>query len=264
MSGYFGTETQRRLQATAEANDDFIKETPGACQVGRMIGCDDPERLGWERIGAILDRDGICGFRLIPADRVGALRSRLAERGFRLDTWDLFLADRATALAASQAILSRGLPDGLTEMAQPTDPEGEDTRRIQALIGAAGVVPFSGSLLAGALGPATTIALGDAAGAVVATAHGYRPHNRHSAFHGHAWGGLVAVADTHRGKGLGAHVNALMIAGVFRDPGATHVYELVSATNMPSRHMVAACGLRPEPALVCGMAMPGESTRFTR
>ena len=264
MSGYFGTETQRRLQATAEANDGFIKETPGACQVGRMIGCDDPERLGWERIGAILDRDGICGFRLIPADRVGALQSSLAERGFRLDTWDLFLADRATALAASEAILSRGLPDGLTEMAPPTDPEGEDTRRIQALIGASGVVPFSGSLLAGALGPATTVAIGDAAGAVVATAHGYRPHNRHSAFHGHAWGGLVAVADAHRGKGLGAHVNARMVVGVFRDPGATHVYELVSATNMPSRHMVAACGLRHEPALVCGMAMPGESARFTR
>jgi len=42
MAGYFGTSTQQRLQAQAEANVDFIKATPGACQTGRMMGCDDP------------------------------------------------------------------------------------------------------------------------------------------------------------------------------------------------------------------------------
>jgi hypothetical protein len=32
-------------QAEAEARTDYIKVTPGACQTGRMFGCDDVDRL---------------------------------------------------------------------------------------------------------------------------------------------------------------------------------------------------------------------------
>jgi hypothetical protein len=55
-----------------------------------------------------------------------------------------------------------------------------------------------------------------------------------------------------------------MVVRVLRDLQATHIYELVSATNAPSRRMVEACGLRLEPDLVCGIAMPNEGSRFTR
>ncbi len=264
MAGYFGTEIQQRLQAQAEASVAFISATPGACQAGRFMACDDPDRLGWEQISVFLDRDGICGFRLISADKVAELRSFLMERNYRLDTWDVFLADRPTGLAASEALQSRQLPDGLMEIEQPTDPEGEFIGRIQALMGSAGVVPFSGSLLAGALGRATTVAVADANGAIVACAFAHRPHNAWSAYHRWAWGGLVAVAASQRGKGLGDYVNARMVTNAFRDLDATHVYELVSATNSPSRRMVESCGLRPEPTLVCGIATPNAGARFTR
>lgn len=264
MSGYFGNETQIRLQAQAEASVGFINATAGACQAGRMMGCDDPDQLGWDRIEAFLDRDEVCGFRLIPAAKADEIRSRLAKRNFRFDAWDVFLADRTSALAACEAILSRDLPDGLVALDRPSDPEGEYTARIQTFMGQAGVAPFSGSLLTGALGPATTVAVGDESGAIAATAHAYLPHNAHSPHHRHAWGGLVAVADSQRGKGLGSRINAQMIVSAFRDLGATHVYELVSASNIPSRRMVESCGLRPEPALVCGLATPNDSVRFTR
>lgn len=264
MSGYFGTETQRRLQARAEASVAAINTTPGMCQTGRTIGCDDPDRLGWERVEEFLDRDGVCGFRLIPDSKVDELRSRLMRRNCRFDRWDVFLADRTSALAASEAILARGLPDGLMELDRPTEPEDDYTVRIQTLMAAAGVVPFSGSLLIGALGPATTVVVGDENGTIAAAAHGYLPHNAYSAYQRHAWGGLVAVAEPQRGKGLGNYVNARMIVSVFRDLGATHVYELVSATNIPSRRMVESCGLRPEPALVCGIATLNDGARFTR
>lgn len=264
MSGYFGTTMQQRLQAQAEASIDFINATPGACQTGRSMGCDDPDRLGWERIEEFLDRDGVCGFRLIPAGKVDELRSRLTKRKFRFDTWDVFLADRAGALAASQAIVSRGLPNGLADMDGPINPEDEYTVRIQALMSAAGLVPFSGSLLVGALGPATTVIVGGGKEAIAAAAHGYLPHNSHSPYHRHAWGGLVAVTEAQRGKGLGNYINARMILSVFRDLDATHIYELVSASNLPSRRMVEACGLHLEPSLICGMATPSEGARFTR
>ena len=264
MSGYFGTETQQRLQAQAEASVDFITATPGACQSGRMMGCDDPDRLGWERIDAFLERDRVCGFRLIPASKVEELRSRLSKRDYAFDTWNVFVGDHATALAASEVILSRELPDGLTNLEGPTDPESEYTGRIQALMWAAGLVPFSGSLLAGSLARTTTTAIGDDSGNVVAAAHAYLPHNAYSSYHRYAWGGLVAVAEAQRGKGLGKYLNACVIVSAFRYLDATHIYELVSATNTPSRRMVESCGLRLEPALVCGSARPKDGARFTR
>ncbi|RWM91011.1 MAG: GNAT family N-acetyltransferase [Mesorhizobium sp.] len=264
MSGYFGTEVQQRLQAQAEASVDFINATPGACQTGRTMGCDDPDRFGWELIDKILNRDRICGFRMIPASKADELKSRLAKGGFRFDSWDVFSADRASALAASEAIIGRGLPDGLLDQDMPAEPDGEYTIRIQDFMAASGVVPFSGSLLAGALGPATTVVVGDETGTVVATAHGYLAHNSHSEYHRYAWGGLVAVAQSQRGRGLGNYINARMIVSVFRDLHATHIYELVSAANLPSRRMVESCGLRRDPAVVCGVATPGDGARFTR
>lgn len=62
----------------------------------------------------------------------------------------------------------------------PTEPEGEFISRLQALMGAAGVVPFSGSPLTGSCGPATTVAIEDDEGNIVAAAHGYMPHNTFS------------------------------------------------------------------------------------
>lgn len=264
MSGYFGTDAQQRLQAQAETNAGFINATPGACQTGRTMGCDDPDRFGWDRIKEFLDRDGICGFRLLSPGEADEIRARLTGKEYRFDTWDVFLSERAAALVASKAILSRGLPDGLVELEQPTEPESAFVRHIQALMGAAGIVPFSGSLLVGAFGASTTVAVSDRDGNVVAVAHGYMPHNTHSPYHHYAWGGLVAVAEAQRGQGLGNYVNARMVVSVFRDLDATHIYELVSATNIPSRRMVAACGLELEPSLVCGVLAPVVDPRFTR
>lgn len=264
MTAYYGTEAQQRLQALAEARVDFIRETPGACQTGRMMGCDDPDGFGWNRIEEFLDSDGVCGFRLISAEQGPELRSRLAERSFRLDTWDVFLADRAIALPAAEAIVARGLPDGLIDLDRPIDPDGENIAGIQALMGSTGVVPFSGSLLVGTLGPATTVSVADQYGAIVAAAHGYMPHNDFSRFRSYAWGGLVAVAEAQRGKRLGNYINARMLVSVFCDLHATHVYELVSPSNAASRRMVESCGLRLEPSLLCGLATHDGSSRFTR
>lgn len=264
MAGYFGTEAQQRLQAQAEANVGFIDVTPGACQNGRMMGCDDLDALGWEAIESVLERDRTCGFRLIPAERIEELASWLAKRDFRFDSWDIFLADKATALIACEVIAATGLPEGLVEMPRPGDPENSFTTSVQSLMAQAGVVPFSGSLLVGAFGPAITVVVGDRNGTIQATAHSYLPHNRYSRFQHYAWGGLVAVDPSMRGRGLGNAINARTIIAAFRDLGASHVYELVSASNVASRRMVEHCGLRHQPGLVCGIATPRESERFTR
>jgi hypothetical protein len=264
MGGYFGTETQQRLQAIVEARREFIRTTPGACEAGRFMSCDNMDRLGWDLILDYLKSDGVFGFRFLPADSVAALRDRLAGHGYRLDTWDIFVADAATALAASDAILTAGLPEGLMEIEGPDDPEGEYTRRVQLLMSEAGVVPFSGSMLAGEHSPAVTAVIADTDGNPVAAAHAYMPHNAFGDYRGYAWGGLVAVAESQRGRRLGSHVNARAISRAVRDLGATHVYEIVSPTNIPSRRMVESCGLRQDPGVLAGMAVPSDGARFTR
>lgn len=97
MAGYFGTDVQQRLQAQAEATAEFIGSTPGACQSGRTMGCDDPRKFGWDRIGEIVGRGGVCGFRLIDTNDVEDIRSELLSRGCTYYTWDVFVADRDTA-----------------------------------------------------------------------------------------------------------------------------------------------------------------------
>lgn len=264
MAGFFGSEAQRRLQALAEANVDFINTTAGACQAGRFLSCDDPKLLGWECIKSFLDRDGVFGFRLISPAKADEVRSRVSAWSCRFDTWDVFLADREAALAASEAIVARGLPDGLTDLESPREAEDAYMVRIQSLMAATGVVPFSGSFLAGALGPVATVVVGDGHGAIAAVAHGYMGHNAHSPFHRYAWGGLVAVAAPWRGKGVGSYINARMVVRVIHELGATHVYELVSTTNIPSRRMAEACGLHHDANLICGMAIAENTERFTR
>lgn len=235
-----------------------------AHQAGRMMGCDDPEKFGWDRIGEIIERDGVCGFRLINATHIEEIRSELSSRGCRLDTWDVFLADRDTALAASEKFARRSLPSEYSLWPTPTDPESDEVQRLQAMMAGAGLVPFSGSMLTGAIGSATTVVIGDTEGNVAACAHGYMPHNVYSPYHSCAWGGLVAVLESHRGKELGKLINALIISRVFRDLKASHIYELVSASNVASQRMVETCGLRLEPTLICGIATLNQSGRFTK
>jgi RimJ/RimL family protein N-acetyltransferase len=89
------------------------------------------------------------------------------------------------------------------------------------------------------------------------------PHNAHSPHHRKAWGGLVAVAPSQRGKKLGNYVNAAIVDAAFNKLNADGIYELVSSTNTPSRRMVEACGVQLDPSLLSGAATPSDARKFT-
>ena len=105
------------------------------------------------------------------------------------------------ALAATKSLLAR-CPVGVTMLEAPIDPESAYTRSIQAEMHTAGIVPFSGSMLVGQLGPVTTVVAGSPSKEVMAVARipasqPVQPYQKY------AWGGLVSVVERHRGKGLG-------------------------------------------------------------
>jgi GNAT superfamily N-acetyltransferase len=263
MPGYFGSEILQLLQRRADEGATWAYQTPGACNGGRMMSTDDPDRLGWDRVFDLVARDGAFGFRLIPTKKVDETRARLAQQGLRLDLWDVFTATAADATRAVEPILAKSLPAGLRRLELKAGPSAPSVQALQAFLLASEIVPFCGSMLVGETGPSTTVVLEDKDSGIVASAYAYLPHNRFSLHHRFAWGGLVAVSPAHRGKGLGILVNAMMVREAIERLQAENIYELVSATNMPSRRMVEACGLRLNPDFKSGSASRG-ATPYTR
>lgn len=263
MAGYFGTDQQIALQEAAEDALDWVWDTAGACNPGRSLGTDDPELFGWDKIFEILERDKIFAFRLMPTEQVDAFAKILSKRGFRLDLWNVFMAERKDAEHKILPILAEGLPEGFAEIQLPSNVVHPDIKEVQSFMVANGVSPFSGSMLTGECGPVTTIIILDEQNNIAATAHGYLPHNKFSPHHKSAWGGLVSVSPDHRGKRIGKYINARMVSNCFSELGAETVHELVTETNIPSRKMVEASGLRLNPSFKCGGATAG-TERFTR
>lgn len=155
----------------------------------------------------------------------------------------MFLAEKDVALKASRIIATQPLPAGLSVWPTSDDPESRQIKDAQVMMATAGLVPFSGSMLAGETSRSVTVIIGNE-NAVVAAAHGYMPHNEFSSYSGYAWGALVTVAEAHRGKGLDKRVNALVVQRAFRELGATHVYEL--CIGHEHSFATAGRGLRPK------------------
>jgi hypothetical protein len=175
----------------------------------------------------------------------------------------VFVAPSLEAELAVSSILEEGLSNEFRVMPVAEIHEHTTILNIQSFLAANSIAPFSASMLLGELGPATTVAISNNTGELSAVAHGYFPHNVHSPHHLNAWGGLVAVSQDPRGKGLGQFINAQLIANCFTDLGAELVHQYVASSNVPSRRMVEASGLKLEPTLLCGLAVTG-GKRFTR
>ncbi len=262
MRQYLGNETQVRLQRKADEWSDWLYDTRGACHPGRFLGTDEPEALGWDVIKRHLRDDRVFGFRMIAAEDVDALNDRLADLGFRIDFWDVYSGAADRILAAAGPLINLPLPEGLSLIDKTDLKDAETVRHIQECMLRNGVAPFSGKLLSGASIPCCTIAVCNAHGSAVATAYGYLPYNRHSRHEKTAWGGLVCVDKSQRGKGLGKLVNALMLRGCVTDLGAERVQQFVSSDNESSRRMVEHCGLQYDPSVKCGIATSA-GERFT-
>ena len=264
MAGFFGTDQQIALQAVAEDAREWTMNTPGACNPGRFLGTDNPNELGWDKVIKILKRDGVFGFRMIPSKDTTAVSSRLLENGCSIDFWDVFVANRKVAVAAASTVISSGLPKGYSYLPELHEAENQEMVKIQSFMVENGIAPFSGSRLASLDDPAVTIAIADECNNLAAVAHACLSYNKYSQYNRWAWGGLVAVSPSHRGMGLGKYVNAKMVSECFSRLDADSIHELVAASNIPSRKMVEASGLRLDPTVKCGIAMSGCEERFTK
>lgn len=262
MDWYFGTDQQVRLQKKVDELTKWCSQTRGAVNGGRFLGTDDYNALGWERVIELIKDHGVFTFRMIPVEMLDEFRASLSKHDIRFDSWNVFSADRQTIDTHTRQLVEASLPEGYALVDEKELADAAVISAIQECMARSGVVPFTGRLLAGMSLPSVTIAIRDENGAIVGTAFGYYPYNQHSRWASTAWGGLVSVDESQRGKKLGVLINALMVRGCVEKLGAHEVQEYAAATNKPSRRMIERSGLRLDPGVVCGIATTG-AARFT-
>lgn len=263
-SGLYGSEAQRRLQAASLAAAAATRETPGAVFAARMAGTDDPDRLGWDRIEAILRDEGAITFRMASAKARPEVERRLAEIGCGITWWDVFDAPRETVQATCGDILARQEND-LRPAAPSAFADPAFLEQVQAFMAERGVAPYPAQVLSGKTGPAALAVLTDPDdGSIVATAFTYFPYNRHSPHRATAWAGLVTVREDMRGRGVGIRVNALVLQQAVGKLGAERVQEYARTSNVASCRMIERCGLRHRPDIRSGIAQPDGAQSFTR
>lgn len=263
MAGYFGTEMQQALQRVVFEARGQIASTPGLANGGRYIMVEDPDRLGWPGIQAMLRDNGIVPFRFITPAQSTTYVTGLEQRGHRIDRSETYIADIARVEASIAPVLARGLPPGFTLAPPLLDPTEDAMREVQGFLAWHGIAPFCGSLLMD--GPKqASVLLRDEAGEPAAFAHAYMPHNKFSPHRDHAWLGLVAVAPEVRGRGLGALVQALTLRRAIATFRADRIYAIVGPHHEASRRMVTAAGMEHDPALLASAVSQPALPRFSR
>ena len=123
-----------RLQARLAAMSDWIAATPGICNGGRALACDDLDALGWRRVGEILERDGVLTFRFLPVESRNhvLLSTEPAWRGFH-DEMRRFLHSGDPAPASRTAAEAGLTPAEASVLALVA--RGLDNRAIAATLG---------------------------------------------------------------------------------------------------------------------------------
>ncbi|MGX1501169.1 hypothetical protein ACSSV1_006238 [Labrenzia sp. MBR-25] len=262
MDWYYGTDQQIRLQKIVDERTNWCAETKGAVNGGRFLGTDDYDALGWDRVIELIKDHGAFTFRMIPVETLDEFKNNLSKHDIRFDSWNVFSADSDKIEKHAKPLTQASLPDGYTLINEDELSDVAVVSEIQECMSRSGVVPYTGRLLAGLSVPSVTIAIRDDCGKIVGTAFGYYPYNQYSRWSSTAWGGLVSIDESQRGKRLGLLINALMVWGCVEKLGAQAVQEYAAATNEPSRRMIERSGLRLDPSIVCGIATTG-SARFT-
>lgn len=239
MGGYYGTEEQQRQQRKSDRLTEWIMETPGACLTGRLMGTDDPDRLGWDVIDQNLAEDGMFSFRWMDADGRKKVADYALRKGGNVFGWDGFLGNTETLKPVIDPILAAPLPAGM--VAEPVTPD--TAPEMQVRLAHQGMAPISAAVLCGQICRAQSLFIRDPVGEIAALGFIGMLQNRFSPIGNCAWVGVIAVDKAHRGKRLGKRVTAELIQAAMRDYGADSVMGFAAGDNLASKAMLQSCGM---------------------
>lgn len=213
--------------------------TPGACNGGRAIATDDPDRLGWEVIQSHLRRDGLFVFRHVPVQQVAEIGARVEAWGYGLHSWRVFHGTAEDIRSNRRPPKARSSHQIGTE----ARPSADMVTEAMSFLREYGIKPFTARILSGQVSPSVLVSARAADGTLHGVAFGHVCFNAHSPWAETAWCGLVAVAAAARGCGLGRTINDAVIDAMFARPGISGVVEYAAEDNLPSRRMIEGSGL---------------------
>jgi len=241
----------------------WLDATPGLVHGGRLLACDDPERVGWPEVERLARQEGLLALLMTPLDAVERVRARLGE-GWHLHRWSVYVGEGGQVAPICRRIVAEvNLPEDFALDAVPGDADDAVFEEIAALDRAAGVSPQPTWYLRGKLLPSLTTVLRDDSGRAIATGSAQARHHPSGIHAGWIFVGAVAVHPEQRGRGFGRLMNAFTVQEALeRLPGDT-VYEHVAVDNAPSRAMVRRCGLHEDAGRVA-LAISRAATSFTR
>ena len=240
MSSYFGTEAQQRLQKKSDRLTPWIMRTPGACLTGRVMGSDDPDRLGWRIILEHLQEDGVFSFRWIDHTGLEQIGRHVEKLGATIHGWQGYCRASDDLRAEIHGNVKLSPDDGLSCEEVSRDKVAE----LQAFLSKQGITPLSGAVMTGDICRASSVAIRNDERKIVAAGFVGMLQNEHSPLHDHAWIGLIACDADQRGKGLGRLVTKELIRIALDKLGALHVVGFAASDNLASRSMLMGCGLR--------------------
>lgn len=260
---FSGSDNQVRVQKQIRDRQPWIARTPGVANGGRLLHFVEPEAVGWDRVRELANEDRLAGFPAVRgAETIAAIHQHLGPH-WKTPAWDVFLgAAERVVPHCRDLIASIGLPAGwrIEPYERPTD---DQIRAVQALNVETGVSPYPAYYSRGDAVPTVTLCILDARGELVATAGAAFRYHAECRLAGTLFAGMVSVSPSHRGKGLGKLVNAVMMVESHTLFAWTTVKEQVATDNVPSRAMIRACGLDNSEGLVSVAAINSDEA-FTR
>ena len=263
MAEYLGNDTMVALQKRVRARAAGVKNSPWVSSGARVMLYAEPSPDTWPQALAIALEDGFLCVPAIEPELSGEALLPEFPPGWQFHRWDAFMGRAEDVLPACDRVITLvGLPSDWTIEAS-TAPDEAEIDEVQTLCQLSGVSPNPAFAMTGELAPALTVMIRDGGGRLMASAYAgmfFHPQGR---LGGTAFAGLVCVAETARGKGLGKLANALALHHSHGPLGWTSVTEFVAFDNVPSRAMIAACGLTNEGGYITDIFSSG-SERLTR
>jgi hypothetical protein len=263
MAEFLGDDATIARQKAILERAGECKEKPWLASGGRTQNYVEPSEETWPEALAIAEADGLLTLALMPRPLIEELVASRFGAGWGAHYWDALVGASDPVLAASRKVLSDvRLPEGWSY--ESLDYLDEDNiRAFQDLNAACGVSANPAYMMQGVTCPTMSTMVRDASGALMAVSWAAMFYHPASRLGDVVFVGLVSVAESARGLGLGKYVNARVLVDSHAAMGWGRATEFVATDNPASRAMALACGLDHEAGLVASVVTRGGG-RFTR
>lgn len=245
---FFGSESQRALQARAAQMWQLLNDDPRFCCHGRVVAVSGhgPETTADQIALAVLQ--GVGPADGVPAHDREARLARLHGAGLETDVYVRWRGGAGAVAAARRMLDTRALPADLRAGAVDANTAPAVLAGLDALTQGCGVLLPMGRFLRGKARPSAFVFAQDEAGRIVCAAGAVAHHHPRSDRAGQVWWGMLSTATERRGAGLALILGAMAITAMADRHGYADLVTGIRPGNAPSEALCRKLGFAPTDA----------------